>query len=333
MSSGPDQSGEFGFIKQLAEIASKTPESLGLADDGAVITLGGQQLVVVKDLVQAGIHALSDDSVIDVVRKAIRVNLSDLAAMGSVPKFVLLGICFGDAFQFGDIPDLAKQIWAECDLLNVALIGGDTVRGKGPLTVSVTAIGEVAGAPIRRNGAKVGDDIWVSGTIGDAALGLRTLQAYPENTGLQELNPEQTQWLQDRYRLPQPRNQLGVALRGIANSMIDISDGLAADTGHIAGASEVRMNLEYERIPLSSAFRKWSKALNNKEKIWRTLSAGDDYELLFSAPPTKRNQVELAAIHANGTVTRIGQVEAGSGVGILIAGQPSDLSLGGFTHF
>jgi len=323
-------SGEFEFIQTLANFANKHPQSLGLQDDGAIISCGDRKLVVVKDLVQAGVHALDHDTDIDIVRKAIRVNLSDLAAMGARPEFLLLAICFNE------IPNsklLAAAIESECKEFNVALIGGDTVMGKGPTTVCITAIGYLAGPAILRSGAMVGDDIWVSGALGDAALGLRLLQSNENSSEFLTLNAVEKSYLSSRYRWPEPRIALGEALGGIATAMIDISDGLKADASHISKSSNIAMKIDVNLLPKSAAFRKWADKTTELGMEYSVLFGGDDYELLFTANCTDREEIMSISARTGCSITRIGQVKPGKYMKFFREGTEVKLSDVGFTHF
>lgn len=324
---------EFSFISELARFAGQSKESLNLADDGALIACGDSQLVLVKDLVQAGVHALHNDTDADLVRKAIRVNLSDLAAMAAQPKFILLGLCLGTDSKPSQTTALAETIRKECQHFAIQLIGGDTVQGSGPTTVSVSAIGEVKHAPVLRSGGQAGDDVWVSGTIGDGALGLKWLQAGDKNPEICELSKQDGDYLAGRYRWPEPRVLLGCALAGLAHCMIDISDGLAADAGHIARASDLSLVMEITQIPVSTAFGNWRNQVTNPVEQWKILSAGDDYELLFCAPAEARQEIENIGIKGNCQVTRIGHLRAGNGVVLHLDGAVVDWPVTGFTHF
>lgn len=325
--------GEFDFIKQLAEFAKNDPESLSLQDDGAIISCNNEQLIVVKDLIQAGVHTLENDSLCDIVRKAILVNLSDLAAMGSRPRFILLGLCLDKNVDAEQLASVTETIQVECEKYSVALIGGDTVIGTGPTTVSVTAIGQVDAEPILRSGAKVGDDVWVSGDIGDAALGLRLLQSDAKNTELNYLDAKQQAAITDRYYSPNPRVELGMNLSGIANSLIDISDGLFVDAGHISSTSKVSLQIDLNSIPLSPGFLQWSDNVDDFDLMLGTLGAGDDYELLFTVPRSSRQQIKELSAKISTKITKIGIVAAGSGVLLSKDGQSISTKTIGFTHF
>jgi thiamine-monophosphate kinase len=320
--------GEFGFIHRLAEQAATAKEALGLDDDGAIFTSGTQKWVLVKDLVQAGIHGLADDSIDDLVRKAIRTNLSDLAAMGAKPVFYLLGLCLGETSSAADLSSLPKTLADEGAMFGIQLIGGDTVQGQGPLTISITALGQLKSEPVLRSGAKAGDDIWVSGTIGDSALGLRVLQG--KTSGIPKTDQK---WLTDRYHYPEPRLALGQKLAEIAHSMIDISDGLAVDAKHIANSSKVCLILNLDKTPRSTAFRAWETQNSNFSETWPILSGGDDYELLFTASKSHRKKITKIGDKTDCKVCRIGKVGVGKGLKLMFGHQLQNLPEDGFTHF
>ncbi|MCF6293169.1 MAG: thiamine-phosphate kinase [Robiginitomaculum sp.] len=324
---------EFGFIGQLAEFVSQTPESLSLQDDGAIISATKNRLVVVKDLVQAGVHTLKSDSLCDIVRKAILVNLSDLAAMGARPKFILLGLCLGKNVDPEQLTSVAETIRVECEEYSIALIGGDTVIGLGPTTVSVTAIGELASNPILRSGAKTGDDVWVTGDIGDAALGLRLLQSDADSHEFSCLDAGLRSTITEKYYSPSPRVELGMNLPSIANSLIDISDGLFADARHIASTSKVSLQLDLSAVPLSLAFVQWSNHVDNFDLMLRVLGGGDDYELLFTAPIQHRQQIQNMGAKLSVKTSKIGTVIAGNKVVVTNGKTTINTASTGFTHF
>jgi thiamine-monophosphate kinase len=251
------------------------------------------------------------------------VNLSDMAAMGARPRWATLSLTLPAAdarwleqFACGFF-DLARSY-------QVDLIGGDTTRG--PLTVCVQIMGEVApGRALRRSGARPGDELWVSGNLGDAALALCCLR------GDFELDAQERAYAMKRLNQPQPRVALGQGLVGLAHSAIDVSDGLVADVGHIADASGVRAVIEWESVPLSTvAARSRQHPLIQRS----ALAGGDDYELAFTAPSGLGNALELLGGRVGVGLTRIGRIEPGTGVTVLdLAGKPLILAEGGFDHF
>ncbi|HIJ63338.1 MAG TPA: thiamine-phosphate kinase, partial [Rhodospirillaceae bacterium] len=235
---------EFSLIARLfAPLAAGAPGALGLTDDAALIEgPAGRQWAVTADALVAGVHFFADDPPDLIARKLIRVNLSDLAAMGAKPCGAFLCACFPRDTGTAWLDRFATGLKSDCEEFGIALMGGDTVATPGPLTLALTAFGDVpAGQALLRSNARSGHDIWVSGTIGDAALGLRGL------TGEGPADPH----LIDRYRLPQPRIALGLALHGLAQAAMDVSDGLVGDLGHICRASGVGAVLRADLVPLS----------------------------------------------------------------------------------
>ena len=214
------------------------------------------------------------------------------------------------------------------EAFSVALIGGDTVATKGPAVLSLTAFGTVAGdACLTRAGAGEGDDIYVSGTVGDATLGLRAVRG-----GLADLTPEDHAALAERFRLPEPRLALGAVLLGVATCAIDVSDGLVADLGHLCEESGVAARIGADAVPLSAAAK---RAIDRGEAaIADLMTGGDDYELLFCAPPSERGAIEALGHRLELAVSRIGTIEHGQGVTVVDAdGQPLALGRAGYTHF
>lgn len=318
--------GEFDIIaRYFAPLTGGDPLTFGLTDDAALIDVPeGQSLVATKDLMVAGIHFLPNDPAALIGRKLLRVNLSDLAAMGAAPKAYLLGIALPEAVDETWIAAFAEGLNEDQATFGVHVIGGDTVSTTGPLTLSLTALGTVErGRALSRAGAMAGDDVYVSGTIGDGALGLKMLQG--------ELRPV-SQELIDRYRLPRPQVELGQALVGIARAAADISDGLIADLGHICDASGCGATIHEGDVPLSPAAR---AALDGEPTlISAVLTGGDDYELIFTAPPAARDDIVARAVALDLAVTRIGQIGGESGVNIVAEdGSVRRLKQGGFTHF
>jgi thiamine-monophosphate kinase len=316
--------GEFEFIARRLRPLATAEGALGLTDDAALLDpRPGHQLVLAKDAMVAGVHFLPDDPPAEIARKLLRVNLSDLAAMGAAPLGYLLALARPSAIADAWLGEFCSGLAADNAEFEIALLGGDTVATPGPLTLSLTALGEVPkGAALLRGGARPGDDLWVSGTLGDAALGLQTLQGKLEVTG------EARARLIERYRLPRPRLALGQALRNIATAAIDISDGLLADLGHILEVSGVGAGLDADALPLSPAAQDLPGARD------AALSGGDDYELLFTAPPERRADLEALARRLDLPLTRIGEVRAGSDLEVVDArGQRLEPRSKGWQHF
>lgn len=319
--------GEFGRIARFfAPLASGAPGALGLTDDAALVDCPpGERLVVTVDAMVEGVHFLADDPPELVARKLVRVNLSDLAAMAARPVGYFLTTALpksrGDDWLAGFAAGLAQD-QAE---FGITLLGGDSVSTPGPVSLTLTALGRVpAGAEVRRGGARPGDLVFVSGTIGDGALGLEAAQGKLDGV----LEPADVAYLADRYRLPRPRVGLGPRLSGLASAMMDVSDGLVGDLGHICEVSGVAGVIEVGRVPLSSA----AALLPNR--LETILTGGDDYELLFTVPPERRDAVTAAADAAGVPVTTIGRIEAGQGVRVL-DGEGREMALAGigWRHF
>jgi len=315
---------EFGAIaRYFAPLAAGEPGALGLTDDAAVLAPApGMAFVLTKDLMAAGVHFLADDPPDLVARKLLRVNLSDLAAMGARPRAYLVGLTLPRPADEAWIAAFARGLAQDQAAFGVALAGGDTTAHDGPLVVSLTAVGEARpGGALRRSGARPGDLVCVSGTLGDAALGLRCLRG-----ALGGLPPASRAALVERYRLPQPRVALGLALVGLASACIDVSDGLLADLGHVAETSGCRIVVRQDRVPLSPAAAQ--AVAGDPALMGDALAGGDDYELAFTVPPA-------AASRLPGEATVIGVVEAGAGVRLVDAGGNAlpVPGRGGWTHF
>jgi thiamine-monophosphate kinase len=311
----------------LAPLAA--PGALGLRDDVALIDgPPGEEYVLKTDAIVEGVHFLTDDPPGQVAQKLLRVNLSDLAAKGAAPVGYLLMTALPPSRDEAWLAAFAQGLAADQATYGIGLLGGDSVATAGPVTLSVTAIGKVpAGRAVLRSGAQAGDLVFVSGTLGDGALGLAALRG-----GLDPLAPAHRAFLADRYRLPQPRLSLGRRLVGIAHAMMDISDGLVADLGHICAASGVGAEVEAARLPLSAAARAAIAA--DPARLMAALSGGDDYELLFTAAPAAEGAIAALSREIGVSLTRIGRIEAGSSVSVLDpTGAPMPVPVGGYRHF
>jgi len=318
--------GEFEFIaRRLRPLAAGTPGALRLLDDAALLDPPeGAQLVLTKDAMVAGVHFLADDPAAQIGQKLLRVNLSDLAAMGAEPIGYLLSIARQRETSEAWLESFCRGLAEDQAEFGIGLLGGDTVSTPGPVTLSLTAIGQVPrGQALLRSTAEEGDDLYVSGTLGDGALGLKVL------LGELSLNAAATVFLADRYRRPQPRLALGRALRGLAHAAIDISDGLLADLGHVLEASDLGAEVWADRLPLSLAAREAADAA-----LEAALAGGDDYELLFTVPADRRAKVVRLASELELPLTRIGRLDVMPGLRVLDAdGQPIHLDRTGWTHF
>jgi len=321
---------EFDLIaRYFAPLAAGAPGALGLTDDAAIVDLPeGMRLVAAADALVAGIHFLADDPPGDIAAKIVRVNLSDLAAMGARPVGMLLTAVFPRDVSAEWLEGFSKGLKADIDAFASPLIGGDTVAGDGPLTLSLTALGAVPSDKVlTRAGAKVGDDIYVSGTIGDGALGLEVLGGR-----LAGLAPEDRDYLIGRYRLPRPRLDLGHRLLDLAHAAIDVSDGLIADLGHICACSGTGARIRSESVPLSGAAR---AAVTEDAALWpKILGGGDDYELLFTVPTGQEAAIGEIALDLGLDLSRIGEITEGKGVEVEDAQDLGlDLSDPGYRHF
>lgn len=300
--------GEFERIAELfAPLSAGAPGAFGLGDDAALVSVAeGRDLVVTKDAIVAGVHYLPDDPPDLVARKLMRVNLSDLAAMGARPVGVLSACAFPRDLDESWIEGFAAGLAADVAAFACPLLGGDTVFTDGPAVFSLTALGEVPrGQVLRRSGARPGDLLVVSGTLGDAAFGLEAAR------GTLATGEADRAWLADRYRLPRPRLALGQALLGRATAGLDVSDGLLQDAGHIAARSGVGIDIEAAALPLSPAARRLVEA--DPARLETVVGGGDDYELLFAWPGDRAAELsELAT--AEVPLTVIGRSREGEGV-------------------
>ncbi|HXP31454.1 MAG TPA: thiamine-phosphate kinase [Stellaceae bacterium] len=324
----PSRLSEFERIARFfAPLAA--PGALGLMDDVALIDgPPGAQYVLKTDAIVEGVHFRPDDPPKQVGQKLLRVNLSDLAAKGATPVGYLLMTALAPSRDEAWLAEFAAGLAADQATFGIGLLGGDSVATPGATTLSVAAIGRVAaGRAVLRRGARPGDRIYVSGTLGDAALGLKAAAG-----GLAGIDAAARAFLIDRYRLPQPRLALGLALVGTARAMIDISDGLVADLGHICEVSGVGAVVEVALLPLSHAAK--ASLAGEPALLASVLGGGDDYELLFTAPPaTEATLAELGA-RLGVAVTVIGRIEAGQGVRVLDPeGHPVAVPVAGYQHF
>ena len=320
--------GEFERVRRFfAPLAG--PGGLGLLDDAAIVDCrAGQRLVVTADAIVAGVHYLPDDPADLVARKLLRVNLSDLAAMGARPLHYLLTTALPSALGADWVVEFARGLAEDQRRFEIDLLGGDSVATTGPAVLSLTAIGEVAaGMEVRRNDARAGDLVWVSGTVGDAFLGLALLRG-----AYRQLAPEYRAGLIGRFQVPDPRVDLGCRLAGIAHAMIDISDGLLADLGHICETSCVAAVVELASLPLSSAAR---VIVDGEPGVRAELAAGgDDYELLFTAPASVTKAIDDLSSVLGLPITRIGRIEPGEGVRLIdVEGRTIPLDEAGYRHF
>jgi thiamine-monophosphate kinase len=297
------------------------PGAMDLQDDAAVLTPPpGRQLVLTADAMVAGVHFLPDDPPELVGRKLLRVNLSDLAAKGAVPLGYLMTVSAPKETPDSWFAGFAVGLARDQSTYGVTLLGGDTTSTPGPISLSLTMIGHIApDTTVHRSGALAGDEIWVTGSIGDGALGLAVAQG-------RLIDP--TGFLLDRYRLPQPR--VGMQLAGIASAGMDVSDGLVLDLGHICRASGLAAELLSANVPLSEAAQ-----AAGPDWLVTCLTGGDDYELLLAVPPTHSDALRREAGRAGIPVTRVGHFYTGPPEVMvrLASGEPLALTKRGWSHF
>ena len=280
------------------------------------------------DTLVAGVHFPEDEPAETTAAKLLRVNLSDLAAMGAVPLAYTLSTALPESVDSGWLEGFARGLAADQEVFRITMVGGDTVATPGPLTLA--ALGTVGeGSELRRATAQPGDIVYVSGTIGDGALGLLARRGE-----LETVAPDERSFLVERYRRPEPRLELGQRLIGLAHTAIDVSDGLLADLGHVCRASGVDATIDVPRVPLSPAARGALRA--DPRLIGRILTGGDDYELLFTAPPRVHAAMATLSGEAGVAVTAIGEI-AGSGAGVVrvlnTEGGEITFERPGYSHF
>lgn len=319
--------GEFARIARFfAPLA--LPGGLKLRDDVALIAgRRGEQYVLKTDAIVEGVHFFADDPPADVARKLLRVNLSDLAAKGATPIGYLLAMALPKTRDDRWLASFSHGLATDQRKYRIGLFGGDSDATRGPTVLSLAVIGRVAqGRAILRDGARPGDLVYVSGTLGDAALGLAAIKGR-----LPRISRAARHYLERRYRLPEPRLSLGRRLTGIARAAADISDGLVADLGHVCAASGAGAVIETARLPLSAAVR--SIIAGSPQRIRAALNHGDDYEVVFTAPPNAAGRIAAAARAAGVRVTAVGRIVAGRGVRVLDAkGHRLRLSRSGYRH-
>jgi thiamine-monophosphate kinase len=321
--SGPDAPiDEFDAIARLMRpLAAGAPGAFDLLDDAAVLpSRPGFDLVVSKDAMVAGVHFPPDMPRDLVARRLLRTNLSDLAAKGAEPFGYLLAVAWPQGAAWAEREAFARGLAQDGAAFGVALFGGDTVSTPGPLTVSMTIFGwSPHGGMVRRAGARNGDLLCVSGTIGDGGLGLAQVGLAAPDA-----------WLLDRYRLPQPRLGLRAALQAHARAAADVSDGLVADAGHLATASALALEIDLARLPLSDPAAAWLAAqTDHAAALAQLATGGDDYEVVCAVAPE-----DLAALQALADIpiAVIGRFASGRGIAVTVDGTPLTLTRHGYTH-
>jgi len=324
-----DMSAEERLIARFFKPLATHPGALGLSDDAAFLSPpAGCELVLTTDAIVGGVHFFPEDAAQAVASKALRVNLSDLAAKGARPLGFLLSLALPNEIGEEWLSRFAEGLRGDSVLFGCPLFGGDTDRTSGPITISIAMIGSVPeGTMVQRAGAKPGDRVFVSGTIGDAALGVMLRK------GKQwKLSDVQRQHLVSRYLLPQPRTVLAEVVRTHASAAMDISDGLAGDFAKLCRASGVAADIEVARVPLSDAAN--AVIANDPPALDSALTGGDDYEIVCTVPKAKCASFSAAANTANVAVTEVGEIKAGKGVRFLAKnGQPLAFKQVAFSHF
>jgi thiamine-monophosphate kinase len=304
-------SAEDRLIARYFRPLASHPGALDLADDAAILVPPpGCDLVLKADAIIGGVHFFPEDAADAVARKALRVNLSDLAAKGAKPGGFLLSLALPDGTDDAWLAGFADGLRADAQLYGCPLLGGDTDRTPGPTMVSIAVFGTVPhGGMVRRRGAKPGDCVFVSGTIGDAALGLK-LRREPEAAAGRQLEPKEREHLLARYLVPQPRLALSETIRLHASAAMDVSDGLAGDLAKLCGASSVSADIEIEKVPFSGAAKRMIAADANLREL--AVTGGDDYEIVCAVPVEKRDAFRAAALASGVAVTEIGRIVAGA---------------------
>jgi thiamine-monophosphate kinase len=329
MSSDETTSAEDRLIASVFAPLATHPGALGLTDDAAFLAAEpGTDIVLKTDGVIEGVHFFTQDDARDVARKALRVNLSDLAAKGASPRGFLVSLALPANIGMDWLQRFAQGLREDAETYKCPLFGGDTDRTPGPITVSVAMAGVVPqGTMVRRAGARSGDLIFVTGSIGDAALGLHLRKGANWN-----LSAGQREHLLSRYLLPQPRNALAEAVRTHASASMDVSDGLVGDLTKLCRVSKVAADVDVARVPLSEAAR---AAIAGDATMRETaLTGGDDYEILCTVPPARADSFRAAAQSAGLPVTEIGKIAAGQGARFIEKnGEPLTFSKLAFSHF
>jgi len=321
--------GEFALIERYFRPLATAPGAFGLIDDAASYTPSpGEEMVFTVDTIAAGVHFFPEDPPASISRKALRVNLSDLAAKGAKPVGYLLSLALPGDWTEDWVKGFAEGLAQDQAEFGFPLLGGDTTRASGGCTISVTAIGTVPkGGMVLRSGARPGDVIFVSGTIGDAALGLAVRLGTIATTG------EVSRHLTDRYLHPRPRLALAPAIGRFANSAMDVSDGLVGDLAHICDASGIGAVIEAANVPLSDEAR--VVISRNDAAMAIALTRGDDYEILATVSPDKASDFAEAAASAGVPVTPVGHMLGKKGKPVVLDrnGEPIELSGLGHEHF
>ena len=327
-------SGEDRLIARYFRPLARDPGAFGLFDDAATLTPpAGCDVVLKTDAIVGGVHFFPDDPPDSIAKKALRVNLSDLAAKGAKPAGFLLSLALPKTVADDWLEAFAHGLGTDADLYGCPLLGGDSVRTPGPVTVSIAAFGILpTGTMVRRSGARAGDRVVVTGTIGDAALGL-LVRRDAETAKRWRLEESERNHLLDRYLLPQPRNAIAAALRQHASAAMDVSDGLAGDLAKLCAASGVGVHVEVARMPLSRAAQRAIAV--DLSLIETALTGGDDYEIVASVPAAALDSLMAQARAAGVALTEIGTIRSDKGAVQFLnqAGHPLTFKQPSFSHF
>jgi len=330
----PEGSAEDRLIARYFRPLATHPGALGLADDAAILVPPpGCDLVLKADAIIGGVHFFPDDPAGAVGRKALRVNLSDLAAKGAKPVGFLLSLALPAGTPDAWLADFADGLRADAQFYGCPLLGGDTDRTPGPVMVSIAAFGTVPhGSMVRRSGAKPGDCVFVSGTIGDAALGVK-LRREPALAARYQLEPRERDHLLARYLIPEPRVDLSEQIRLQASAAMDVSDGLAGDLAKLCAASGVSADVEIEQVPLSDAARRVVAVDEHAREL--AVTGGDDYEVVCTIAAENREAFRAAALASGVAVTEIGRIVAGRAAPRFRDrhGHPLEFAHPSFSHF
>ncbi|SCB37226.1 thiamine-phosphate kinase [Bradyrhizobium yuanmingense] len=332
METTQNPSGEDSLIARYFKPLATDSGAFGLVDDAAVLSSSGEDIVVTTDAVVEGVHYLAGDPPDNIARKALRVNLSDLAAKGATPAGFVLTLALRSK-EDAWLRPFADALGEDAKTFACPLLGGDTVSTPGPQMISITAFGRVPqGRMIGRTGARPGDRVLVTGTIGDAALGLDVLKGGAAASALTS-DPAARDFLVSRYRVPQPRNVLAPALRDHATAAMDVSDGLAGDLTKLCAASGVSASVDVTSLPLSAAAA--SLRARNVASVETLLAGGDDYEVLCTVPPAQCETLIAAGQSLGVAVTAIGTITEGQKPLRFLDGQGQDLLLTrlSYSHF
>jgi thiamine-monophosphate kinase len=329
---GAPASGEDSLIARYFRPLATDPGAFGLSDDAAVLKALGQDIIVTTDAIVEGVHFLPDDPPQTIAKKALRVNLSDLAAKGATPAGFVLTLALRKVDESW-LAAFARGLGEDTSAFTCPLLGGDTVSTPGPLMISITAFGRVPeGKMIHRSGARPGDHVVVTGTIGDAALGLDILRKGRVATALAN-DTTSRDMLVGRYRMPEPRNALASAIRAHAHAAMDVSDGLAGDLAKLCAASTVSATIELAAIPLSKGASTALKA--GAVTLSEIVSGGDDYEILCTVAPDALKPFVGAAGTSGVAVNRIGTIVAGKAAPKFLDAKGAELALTrrSYSHF